>query len=252
MYILQFVLFVCILNVECLRKSIAKVVARTGLQCLAVMHQRFDGVGSFCTGEFLFVCLSSFYNRDCQYLLAEICVHIQHLDSSFLSLFGCCMCRMSFLPQELSGAQERSCCFLPANNRTPLIIYFWQISVRLNVFCIKITEQGLRCRTHTQSLLKRFQTAVSYPCNLRCKSFHMIFLFLKKTFRNKHRKIYILYPSLLESSVQLMLNIFPDCITGRFDDHASFYAGVIYQLCFFHYIRIPLCEIFVHGCNGFY
>ena len=80
----------------------------------------------------------------------------------------------------------------------------------------------------------------------------MIFFFLQKALRNEERHIYILNSGFLKAAVQLMLDVLPDCITSRFDDHAALYACVVTQLCFFYHIRIPLGEILVHGCDGFY
>ena len=51
-------------------------MAGTGLQCLAIVHQRLDGVSSLCACEFLFVCFLSTDNRNCQNLLTEICIQI--------------------------------------------------------------------------------------------------------------------------------------------------------------------------------
>ena len=59
------------------------------------------------------------------------------------------------------------------------------------------------------------QTTLCYPCNFRCKSFYVILLLLKKTFRNEQWHIYIFYAYFLESSVEFLLYIFPDGITGR-------------------------------------
>ena len=91
-----------------------------------------------------------------------------------------------------------------------------------------------------------------YPCNLRCKAFYMILLFLQKTLRNEHRHIYILYTCLLKFCIQLSLNLLPDRIACRLDDHTALNAGVITQLCFLYHIGIPLCEIHIHGCDRFY
>ena len=91
-----------------------------------------------------------------------------------------------------------------------------------------------------------------HPCNLRRKSFYMILLFLKKAFRNKYRHIYVLHACFLKSAVQLLLDILPDCIARRLDYHTALYACIIAEFCFLYHIRIPLGEIHVHGCDGFY
>ena len=76
MYVLQLVFFIRILDFEGFCKSIAKVMARSGLKCLAVVHQRLDRVGSFCSGEFLLVGLLAADNRHGQDFLTEIGVEI--------------------------------------------------------------------------------------------------------------------------------------------------------------------------------
>ena len=58
MYILQCVVLICKLDAKCLCKAVAEVVAGTGLQCLAVMHQGLDGIGCLCTCKFLLVGLA--------------------------------------------------------------------------------------------------------------------------------------------------------------------------------------------------
>ena len=251
MYILKFVLSVCILDAESAGKAVAEVVACSGLKRFSVMHQRFDGIGGLSACEFLFVCFLSFDHRDRQDFLAEIRVYVQHLDRSLLSLFCGGMGRMSLLPQKFSGTEERTGGFFPAHNRTPLIIYLGKISVGLDIFLIKITEQRLRGRTHAETFLKRFQTAVCHPGNLRRESFHMILLFLKKRFRNKHGHVHVLHACFFEFPVKLMLDIFPEGISRRFDDHTSFYAGIPAQLGFFYHVGIPLGEILLHGSNRF-
>ena len=143
MNVFQLVIFVCKLNAECLCKSIAKIVAGTGLQCFSVMHQGLDRVCRLCTGKFLFVCLASLDNRDCQHLLTEICINVQHLDSTCLCLLCGRMCSMSLLPQELSGTQERSRRLLPSHDRAPLIIDSRKVTIGMDIILIKITEQCL-------------------------------------------------------------------------------------------------------------
>ena len=227
-------------------------MAGTGLKCLTVMHQGFDRIRSYRTCKFLFVCFLAFDNRNCKNFFTEISIQIQHLDCSLFCFFCCCMSSMSFLPQELSGTKERTCCFFPAHYGTPLVVYFRQISVGLDIFLIEITEQSFRSRTYTETFLKFIQSTMRYPCYFRCKTFYVVFFFLQKRFRNKHRHVYILYTCLFESAVKFMLDVFPDCITCRFNCHASFYTCVAAQLCFFYNIRIPLCKIFLHGSDGFY
>ena len=86
------------------------------------------------------------------------------------------MCGMSFLPQELSGTQERSGLLLPTYHGTPLIVYLRQVSVRMDVILIEITEQGLGSRSDAKSLGKFVQSSLSNPCYFGCETFYMILL----------------------------------------------------------------------------
>lgn len=58
------------------------------------------------------------------------------------------------------------------------------------------------------------------------------FLF-EQTLRNKKRHVYILHAGLFESAVKLFLDILPDRIACRTDDHTSLYRGIIDQLRLF-------------------
>ena len=80
----------------------------------------------------------------------------------------------------------------------------------------------------------------------------MILLLLKKAFRNKYRHIYVLHACFFKSAVQLLLDILPNRIARRLDYHTALYACIIAEFCFLYHIRIPLGEIHVHGCDGFY
>ena len=101
--IFQLIILIRKLNTEGFCKAIAEVVARTGLQCLTIMHQRFNCIGCFCTRKFFFFCFASLYHRNCKYLLSKIRILIQHLDCTLFCFFSGCMCCMALLPQKLSG-----------------------------------------------------------------------------------------------------------------------------------------------------
>ena len=227
-------------------------MACTGLESLTVVHQRFDGISSLSTCKFLLVCLLAFDDRNRKNFLAEVCIDVQHLDGTLLRFLSCCMSSMSLLPQELSGTKEWTCCLLPTDNGTPLIIYLWKISVGLDLFLVEIAEQSLRSRTHAKSLLQRIKAAMSHPCNLRSKTFYMIFLFIKKRLRDKDRHVNVLYTGFFKSAVKLMLDILPDCITCRFDRHTALNTCIATELSLLNNVCIPLSKILIHRCDGLY
>ena len=103
MYILKLIIFIGILDTERFCESVAKVVAGTGLQCLSVMHQRLNRIGSLRARKLLLLGLASADDRHCQYLLAEVRVQVQHLDRALLGFLCCRMRGVSLVPQELPG-----------------------------------------------------------------------------------------------------------------------------------------------------
>ena len=76
MYVLQFIFFIRVLDFKGFCESIAEVVARSGLQCLAVVHQRLDGVGGFRSGELLLVGLLAADYRHGQNFLTEVSIEV--------------------------------------------------------------------------------------------------------------------------------------------------------------------------------
>ena len=97
-YIFQRIIFIGKCHIKRSGKTISKVVAGSALKRFAVMHQSFNRKRCFCTGKLFFICFTAFDHRDCQILLAEICINVQHLDRSFLCLLSSRMDSMSFLP----------------------------------------------------------------------------------------------------------------------------------------------------------
>ena len=100
MYIFQSVIVVGVLNVKSLCKTVAEVVAGAGLECLAVVHQGFDGVCCLSAGKFFLISLPAFDDRYRKHLLAEIRIYVQHLDGARLSFFCCSVRGVTFLPEK--------------------------------------------------------------------------------------------------------------------------------------------------------
>ena len=98
MDVLEFVVFVCVLNMKGPGKSVSEVVAGAGLERFAIVHKRLDGVGCFCAGKFFFLCFASADDRHCQHFFTEICIEMQHLKGPFFGFFCSCVSGVSFLP----------------------------------------------------------------------------------------------------------------------------------------------------------
>ena len=90
------------------------------------------------------------------------------------------------------------------------------------------------------------------PRHFRSESFHMVLLLLKQALRDQQRKIDILHTSFLEPAVQFCLDILPDRVTRRFDDHAALNLCVTGQFRLFDNICIPLGKINFHRSDLFH
>ena len=65
--------------VKRLCKAVAKIVAGTGLQSLAVVHHGLNGVSGLRTGEFFLIGLASLNYRDGKVVFTEVGVNLEHL-----------------------------------------------------------------------------------------------------------------------------------------------------------------------------
>ena len=96
--ILEFIVFVQVLDLKSSRKAFAEVVAGAALQGLAVVHQCLDGVGCLGAGELFLIGLLAAHHRNRQILLREIRVDVQHQLGSLLGILIGCMSGVSLLP----------------------------------------------------------------------------------------------------------------------------------------------------------
>ena len=75
-YILKFIVFRGVLNIECFRKSVAEIMAGTGLECLSVMHQCLDGVCCNGARKFFLIGFAALDYRDCKNVFAEVRIYV--------------------------------------------------------------------------------------------------------------------------------------------------------------------------------
>ena len=100
MHIFQLIVLIRILNPESPGEPVSKIMAGSGLQRFAIVHQCFNGIGGFSPCKFLFICFLSLNHWNRKHLFTEIRIEVQHLDCAFLCLFCRSVGRMAFLPEE--------------------------------------------------------------------------------------------------------------------------------------------------------
>ena len=117
------------------------------------MHERLDGVGMLRSGKFFFFCLLPLNGRQRQILLTEVGVYLQHLLRTLFRFSGCLVYGMSLLPEEFTGAQERTGFLLPPDHAAPLVVKSGQIFIGMHILRIKITEERFGGRSNTKALI---------------------------------------------------------------------------------------------------
>lgn len=105
---------------------------------------------------------------------------------------------VTFLPQEFTGAQERTGGLFPTDHAAPLVVQLWQVTVGLDDIFVMVAEQGLGGRTDAQAFLQLFGAAVGDPCYFGSKTFYMVLFLLEQAFRDEQRHCHVLVTGLFK------------------------------------------------------
>ena len=245
----ELIFLILILNAKGLGKTVSKVVGCGRLQGLAVMHHCLNGIGGLGTGKLVTLGLLSADDREGEFLLIEVGVDIQHALCLLLGLLGRGVERMALLPEEFSGAEERAGGLLPPYDGNPLVIELREVSPGVDCIGPVVTEQRLRGGADTEPLIEFLLAAHGDPGDFRGKTFDMVLLFLEQALGDEHGHADIDMAGLLELVVKDALDVLPDGISVRPDDHAALYAGVADKLRLKADVGVPLGEVLIHGRN---
>jgi hypothetical protein len=245
--VLQLVVLVQELDAESLGELLAEVVGGAGLQGALVAHHSLDGVAGQGAGELLRHALLAGDDRHRHLGLGKFLIYIQHAQGLFHSLLGRGMGGVPLLPEELRGAQEEPRAHLPAHDIGPLVDEDGQVTPGAYPLGVHGVDNGLGGRAHHQRLLQLFAAAVRDHGQLRGETLHVLGLFAQVAFRDQEGEIGIDMAGGLEAAVQRLLDVFPQGIAVRPDDHASFDRRVIGQLGLQDDVGVPARIIFTAG-----
>ena len=185
-------------------------------------------------------------HRHGQNIFQEVGVDVQHLLGLCPSLLGVGVHGVALLPQELPVAEEGAGGFLPAEDGAPLVVELGQVPVGVDDVFIVFTEQGLRGGADAVTLLQGVAAAVGDPGALRGKALHVVLFLLEQGLRDEHGQVDVLVACLLESSVQLGLDVLPNGVAvGAVDEHALD-GGVVNEFGLSAHIGVPLGEVHLH------
>ena len=102
---------------------------RTGLQGLAVLHHGLDAESIEGSGETLVLRLVAYHYRQGHVGTGEVSIDLHHPLSLLHRFLSRGVGRVSLLPQELGGTEEKAGPHLPTHHIGPLIDQYGQIPV---------------------------------------------------------------------------------------------------------------------------
>ena len=153
-HVLAHAFFISKLHVERLSEVLAQKMAGTGLQGLAILHQRLNAVRVLGPGKPFIGGFYAFHHGQGHVLLGKLGVHVEYLASFGHGFFGGSVGGVALLPQKLGGAQKQAGTHFPTHHVGPLVNEQWQVAVALNPVFVSAPDNGFRCRTHNKLFLE--------------------------------------------------------------------------------------------------
>ena len=212
----------------------------TALQRLAILHQCLDGVGLYGTGEALVGALHTDMHGDSEEVAGEVGVDIDHAYCFFFGLLTGSVGGVTFLPEELSGAQEEAGAHLPAYDVRPLVAEDRQVTVGLDPALVRIPDNGLGGRAHDELFLELslrvdddapvragLQAVVGDDGALLSKALDVVGLLAEEALRDEEGEVCVVVTRFLKHVIELALHALPDSVAVGLDDHTAAYGGAL-------------------------
>ena len=160
--------------------------------------------------------------------LCKLFIDGEHLHRLFHRLLFGGVDGVTLLPEELARAEEGTGGLLPAHDVRPLVHEDGKIAVRLDPLAVHRADDGLRSRA--ERLCKLFSARVRDDGDFGRKAFDVLCLLRHEGHGDEEREVSVLMPRLLEALVELLLDIFPDGVPVRADDHRALDGAVVDEL----------------------
>ena len=145
--IIELVVLVDKLNIECLGEVLAEEVGCTALQGLSVLHQTFDGIGVEGTGKTFVGALHTLHHGHGHVVFSEIGIHAEHLTGFGFGFIAGSVSGVAFLPQELGGAEKEAGTHFPTHYIGPLVAQDGQVAIGIDPVLIGTPDDGFGSRT---------------------------------------------------------------------------------------------------------
>ena len=158
------------------------------LECLAVLHHCFDGVGVERAGEAFVGCLDAFNDGHCHVFFGKARVGVDHKACAGFVFFGCGVCAVAFLPEEFGCAQEHACAHFPAHHVGPLVAEDGEVAPGVYPVFVCAPDDCFGCGAHDEFFFKAgfgvdddacavgvvFKTVVGNYGTFFCEAFYVL------------------------------------------------------------------------------
>ena len=163
------------------------------------------------TCETLIFRLTSSDDRAGQELFVDLSIDFLNLVLEHGSVLFSSVGSVTFLPEELTSADERSRVLeLPSDDIGPLVKEQRQVTMRPNPFSIGRVHDCLGSRPDSDRLRHLTLSRLGNPSDLGSEARYMVLLLIKRLLSHKHGEVAVLHAVLLEKCIGEVCNLFPD------------------------------------------
>ena len=245
-------------DVTRLGEVLTEVVRGAGLQGLAVLHHRFDAKGIDGAWEAFAFGLAALDDRHRHVVFREVGIDLEHLVRLFDSFGFRRMDGVAFLPEELGGAKEEARAHFPADDVSPLVDEDREVAIRLHPLRVSFANDGLRGRSDDERLLELarrdefairagFEARVGDDGTFLGEAIDVRGFLLNVANRNEEREVGVHMAGLLEHRVEVALDVLPEGVAPRLDDHAAADGAILGQVGVLDDLEVPLRVVFGAG-----
>lgn len=249
MHVLVLVVQVLELNVEHLREVLSKVMRSGSLDSTTIGGDvTFDGCGVVASRELLALRLASLDDGNRQQIFVDRAVQLQNVEDFLVGLFLGGERGVSLLPQELSASEEGNRVLeLPTNDVRPLVELEGKISVGSDPLSKGWVHDGLASGANGDGFLHFALARSRHPSDFRSKVFDVLLLGGQSLLGHQEREVRVLHSELLDASVEVLLNLFPNGISVGSQDVASRDVVVVEHFGLQDGLSVPVGEVFELG-----
>ena len=241
-----------------LSEVLTEVVRRSSLEGLTVLHHGLNTEGVDGTREALAFGLAALNHGHRHVVFREVSIDLEHLVSLFHGFGFRRVNGVAFLPEELGGTEEEARAHFPADNVSPLVDENRKVAIRLYPLRVSLANDGLGGRTDNERLLElargdefsvraHLEARVGDDGTFLGEAVDVRGFLLDIADRNEEREVGVHVAGLLEHRVEVALDVLPQGVTPRLDNHAAADGAVLRQVGVLDDLKVPLRVVFGAG-----